>query len=49
MRINTYNKLEIMMKYKHGYISTSELMKEGFTNRQIAVLTEEDYIQKICH
>ena len=35
-------------KYK-GYISTKELLNEGFSNGQIACLTEEKYLEKICH
>ena len=49
MRITTYYKLEDIYRKYGGYISTRELLGEGFTNRQIAVLTEENYLEKVCH
>lgn len=49
MRITTYNKLENLYKKYNGYISTKELLAEGFSNRQIAGLTEENYLEKVCH
>lgn len=49
MRITTYYKLENLYGKYGGYISTGELLDEGFTNRQIAVLTEENYLEKVCH
>lgn len=49
MRNNTYLKLDsIYQKYK-GYIGTRELIDETLSNRQIAALTEEGYLEKICH
>lgn len=49
MRNNTYARLEtVYSKYK-GYIGTKELLEEGFTNRQIAFMTEERYLEKVCH
>lgn len=49
MRANTYCRLDNLYKKYRGYISTRVLMDEGFTNRQIAVLTEEGYLEKVCH
>lgn len=49
MRNNTYFKLESMYKKYRGYVGTGELIGEGFSNRQIAALTEEGYLEKICH
>lgn len=49
MRITTYYRLENLYRKYSGYISTGELMDEGFSNRQIAVLTEENYLEKVCH
>lgn len=49
MRSTTYNKLEHLYKRAKGYVSTQELMQEGFTNRQIALLIDEDYLEKVCH
>lgn len=49
MRITTYSRLENLYRKYGGYISTGELLDEGFTNRQIAVLTEENYLEKVCH
>ncbi|MDE5778604.1 MAG: type IV toxin-antitoxin system AbiEi family antitoxin domain-containing protein [Lachnospiraceae bacterium] len=49
MRITTYYRLEDLYKKYRGYISTKELLEEGFSNRQIATLTEENYLEKVCH
>lgn len=49
MRSNTYLKLEGVYKKYRGYVGTKELIREGFSNRQIGVLTEEGYLEKICH
>lgn len=49
MRSVTYGKLEQLYQKFEGYISTRELLKEGFTNRQIALLTDEKYLEKVCH
>lgn len=49
MRNNTYLKLDsICQKYK-GYVGTRELMEEELTNRQIAALAEEGYLERVCH
>lgn len=49
MRQSTYLKLEQLYPKYNGYIGTRHLMGEGFTNRQIALLTEEHYLEKVCH
>lgn len=49
MRSATYYKLEHLYERYRGYISTRDLLKEGFTNRQIAFLTDEAYLEKVCH
>lgn len=49
MRNNTYIRWETIYKKMKGYIGTRELLEEGFSNRQIAVLKEEGYLEKICH
>lgn len=49
MRINTYVKLEMVYKRCRGYVRTQELLEEGFSNRQIAVLVEEGYLEKVSH
>lgn len=49
MRDNTYIKLEGICKKYKGYVGTKNLLEEGFSNRQIAFLTEEGYLEKICH
>lgn len=49
MRIATYYRLEDLYGKYGGYISTKELLSEGFSNRQIAVLTDENYLEKVCH
>ncbi|XCP84755.1 hypothetical protein ABXS75_17160 [Roseburia hominis] len=49
MRINTYAKLETIYKRYRGYVATKVLLDEGFSNRQIAVLVEEGYFEKIAH
>ena len=49
MRVATYYKLEDLYGKYGGYISTRELLGEGFSNRQIAALTEENYLEKVCH
>ena len=49
MRNSTYNRLENLYKKCKGYISTRELLDEGFSNRQIAVLAEEKYLEKVCY
>lgn len=49
MRTNTYCRLDNLYKNHRGYISTRVLMDKGFTNRQIAVLAAEGYLEKVCH
>lgn len=49
MRNNTYLKLEDVYKKYRGYVTTKELIRQGFSNRQISVLAEEGYLEKICH
>ena len=49
MRSTTYNKLEQLYQKTRGYVSTQELMQEGFTNRQIGLLINEKYLEKVCH
>lgn len=49
MRSTTYDKLDNLYQKFRGYISTQELLAEGFTNRQIAFLTDENYLEKVCH
>lgn len=49
MRRSTYDKLEAVYRKFKGYIGTPELLKEGFSNRQIAVMTEEGHLEKVCH
>lgn len=49
MRSNTYLKLESIYKKYRGYVGTKELIEEGFSNRQIAALSEERYLEKICY
>ncbi len=49
MRINTYAKLETLYKRYRGYVTTKSLLEEGFSNRQITVLVEEGYLEKISH
>lgn len=49
MRNNTYLKLDSIYKKYKGYVGTKELMLEGFSNRQIAVLDEEGYLEKVCY
>lgn len=48
MRENTYVKLELIQKKHKGYISTHNLLDEGITNRQIKILMEENYLEKVC-
>lgn len=49
MRNNTYLKLESVYRKYRGYVKTGELVEEGFSNRQIAVLIEEGYLERVCH
>ena len=49
MRANTYVKLEMVYKKHRGYIETQKLLEAGFSNRQIAVLVGEGYLEKVSH
>lgn len=49
MRENTYIKIEKLYKKYKGYVGTKDLLAEGFSNRQISILVEEGYLQKICY
>ena len=49
MRQSTYDRLESVYRKFKGYIGTQELLKEGFSNRQIAVMAEEGHLEKVCH
>lgn len=49
MRNNTYLKLDSIYKKYKGYIGTKELMADDLSNRQIAALAEEGYLERICH
>ncbi len=49
MRANTYIKLEMLYKKYKGYVKTRKILEEGFSNRQIAVLVEEGYLEKVVH
>ena len=46
MRDNTYIKLESICKKYKGYVRTQKLLEEGFSNRQIAFLTKDGYLEK---
>ena len=49
MRANTYGKMNHLYKKYRGYTSTRGLTEEGLTNRQISVLAEEGYLERVCH
>lgn len=49
MRTITYAKLENIYRKFNGYTSTKTLLNEGLSNRQIAALAEEGYLEKVCH
>ncbi len=49
MRTNTYVKLERVYKRYKDYVETRKLLEEGFSNRQIVVLAEEGYLEKVSH
>ena len=49
MRNNTYVKLERFYKTYRGYVDTRKLLEEGFSNRQITVLAEEGYLEKVSY
>jgi len=41
--------LELLYEKYRGYVRTQELLEEGFSNRQIAVLNKEGYLEKVSH
>lgn len=46
---DTYIKLcRLTEKYK-GYINTSELLREGMTNRQISEFVDNGMLERVCH
>lgn len=49
MRDITYIKLEGICKKYKGYVRTKDLLEEGLSNRQIASLTREGHLEKICY
>ena len=49
MRTNTYIRLEMLYKKYKGYVETREILEEGFSNRQIAVLVKEGYLENVTH
>lgn len=49
MRENTYIKIETLYRKYRGYVGTKDLLSEGFSNRQISVLVEEGYLEKVCY
>lgn len=49
MRENTYIKIEVLNSKYRGYIGTKDILAEGFSNRQISVLVEEGYLEKVCY
>ncbi len=49
MRQQTYERMENLCKGYRGCIGTKELLNEGFTNRQIALLQQKGYLEKIAN
>ncbi|MDD2970905.1 MAG: hypothetical protein PHE02_02080 [Lachnospiraceae bacterium] len=49
MRQQTYEAVNQINEKYHGYIRTVDLLREGFTNRQIANLQSEGYLEKIAN
>lgn len=49
MRQQTYERVKNLNRKYQGYIGTADLLREGFTNRQIAVLQQEGYLEKIAN
>ena len=45
----TYEKLKLLSYQYHGYICTEDLIKEGFTNRQIYNFVCDGMLEKICY
>ena len=46
---DTYIKCYRLSQKYDGYISTSELLKEGLTNRQISEFVANGMLEKVCH
>lgn len=46
---DTYMKCYQLSEKYNGYISTSELMREGLTNRQISEFTANGMLEKVCY
>lgn len=49
MRQHTYERVDKLYRQYHGYITTKELLGEGFTSRQISKLQQEGYLEKIAN
>lgn len=49
MRPLTYERLENLYTHSCGYTTTRELLAQGLTNRQIAALLQEQYLEKIAN
>ena len=49
MRQRTYDNVARLDEKYHGYIKTTDLLSEGLTNRQIAQLQLEGYLDKISN
>lgn len=46
---DTYRKCYQLSQKYDGYINTSELLKEGLTNRQISGFVANGMLEKVCH
>ncbi len=46
---DTYIKCYRLSQKYNGYISTSELLREGLTNRQISEFVANGMLEKVCH
>jgi len=49
MRQLVYERIARMGEEGCGYVTTGQLLAEGVTNRQIALLTEEGYLERIAN
>lgn len=49
MRQQTYERVKNLYPTYRGYIGTKDLIREGFSNRQIALLQQEGYLEKISN
>ena len=49
MRESTVEKLQPIINSGRGYVTTTELLNTGFTNRQISELLEMGELEKISH